>query len=70
LVGLGERLLPIEVKSGQTVHPEAVATMRWWLDLPGNANIEGVLVHGGERSFSLHGIQVRPWWLGESGADT
>ena len=66
MVDLGDRLLPIEVKSGMTVVPDTVAGLRWWLDLPGNAAEHGVLVHGGTRTFSLMGIRVRPWSLGST----
>jgi len=63
LVDLGDRLLPIEVKSGLTVPPDAVDGLRWWTSLPGNRNKEGVLVHGGNDTFRLHGFIVLPWFL-------
>jgi|SRR5437867_3646745 len=63
LVDLGDRLLPIEVKSGLTVPPDAVDGLRWWTNLPGNRNKEGVLVHGGNDTFRLHGFIVLPWFL-------
>ncbi len=63
LLDLGERLLPVEVKSGLTVAPDAVNSLRWWIALPGNRNKRGVLVHGGASAFSLHGITVLPWFL-------
>ncbi|MBN2573251.1 MAG: DUF4143 domain-containing protein, partial [Deltaproteobacteria bacterium] len=64
LVDLGDRLLPIEVKSGMTVSPDMVDALRWWTGLPGNRNRGGALVHGGDQCFTLHGFCVRPWFLG------
>ena len=64
LLDLGDRLLPIEVKSGMTVSPDMVDGLRWWTGLPGNANRAGVLIHGGDESYSLHGFAVRPWFVG------
>jgi hypothetical protein len=52
-----------QIKSGATVPPDAVAGLRWWLGLPGNPNRTGVLVHGGDRPFSLHEVTVRPWFF-------
>ena len=63
LVDLGERLLPIEVKSGLTVTPDAIAGLRWWTGLKGNPNKAGVLVHGGNDSFEMKGFRVLPWFL-------
>ena len=63
LIDLGDRLLPVEVKSGITVASDAVKGLRWWLDLPANPNRRGVLVHGGVDSYETKGITVLPWHL-------
>ena len=59
----GERLIPVEVKSGHTVSPDAIGGLEWWTSLPGNPNRGGVLVHGGDDSCSLKGFRVAPWFL-------
>ena len=43
--GLGDRLVPVEVKSGQTVASDAADNLRWWTKLA--RTHRGVLVHGG-----------------------
>jgi len=63
IVDLGERLLPIEVKSGRTLGSDALATLRWWTSLPGNDNTGGVLVHGGDERSSRQGFGIAPWYL-------
>lgn len=63
LVDAGDRLIPIEVKSGRTVAADAVATLEWWTSIPANPNRGGVLVHGGAGSFDLKGFRVLPWFL-------
>ncbi len=68
LIDLGTRLVPVEVKSGRTVPPDAVAGLKWWTSLRDNPNRGGVLVHGGADRFDLAGFQVRPWFL-EGGRD-
>ncbi len=65
LIDCGQRLLPVEVKSGSTLASDACNTLLWWSRLPGNPNQSGVLIHGGDRSFDLQGIRVLPWFLGQ-----
>ncbi len=63
LIDTGERIIPVEVKSGQTVAGDAVDTLAWWTSIPSNPNQGGVLVHGGEESFDFKGFRVLPWFL-------
>ena len=63
LIDLGERVLPVEVKSGETVPADAVRGLEWWTGLPANPHKGGLLVHGGEERFRLKGFEVLPWHL-------
>ncbi|MDE0503103.1 MAG: ATP-binding protein [Candidatus Poribacteria bacterium] len=63
LIDTGERIIPVEVKSGQTVAGDAVDKLAWWTSIPSNPNQGGVLVHGGEESFDFKGFRVLPWFL-------
>ncbi|MCD4749696.1 MAG: ATP-binding protein, partial [Thermoanaerobaculales bacterium] len=63
LLDFGDHLLPIEVKSGRTVRGDSLNTLRWWVDLEGNPNTSGVLVHGGNDAYGFQGMTVRPWFL-------
>ncbi len=67
LLDAGDRLIPIEVKSGRTVAADAVATLEWWTSIPANPNRGGVLVHGGADGFDLKGFRVLPWFLTTAG---
>ena len=62
LVSAGERLIPVEVKSGMTLTSDALAGLRWWLDLDGNRNETGLLVTGGVDPAMRRGISVSPWF--------
>lgn len=66
LIDAGERLIPVEVKSGRTVRVDAIRNLEWWTAVPGNPNRGGVLVHGGDTGFSLRGFRVAPWFLTDS----
>lgn len=63
LIDLGERILPVEVKSGETVPADALDGLHWWTSIPTNPNKGGLLVHGGKERFSLKGFDVLPWFL-------
>lgn len=63
LIETARRLIPVEVKAGLTVHPEALRTLEWWTALPSNPNRGGVLVHGGTADFMMRGFRVAPWFL-------
>ncbi len=63
LIDLGDRVIPVEVKSGETVAADAVDTLAWWTSIASNPNRSGVLVHGGTKSFELKGFRVLPWFL-------
>lgn len=62
IVDLGDRLVPVEVKSGATLAEDALDTLRWWRDLPGNPNQAGLVVYGGSEASRRHGFAVRPWF--------
>ena len=64
LIDSGDRLIPVEVKSGSTVAATACDTINWWTSLPGNPNHGGALVHGGDRTFDFKGVRVLPWYFG------
>lgn len=63
LIDLGQQLIPVEVKSGETVPADAMRNLAWWTGLPGNPNQHGLLVHGGIRSFLHKNFAVFPWHL-------
>ena len=64
LIDSGDRLIPVEIKSGSTIAATACDTINWWTSLPGNPNKGGVLVYGGDRSFDFKGVRVLPWFIG------
>ena len=63
LIDAGGRVIPVEVKSGQTVAADAVDGLVWWTSIAGNPNRGGVLVHGGTERFEFKGVRVLPWFL-------
>ena len=63
IVDLGDRQIPVEVKSGLTVAEDAFDGLAWWSSIPANPNTTGVLLHGGTAFCERRGFIVRPWWI-------
>jgi len=62
LVERGDALVPIEVKSGRTVTPDAFAGLDEWRRTAGDdAGKEAWLVYGGDREQERQGTRVVPW---------
>ncbi|MFN2124821.1 MAG: ATP-binding protein [Candidatus Promineifilaceae bacterium] len=55
-------LYPVEIKSGQTISPDMLASLRWWLNLAGRPPESATLIHGGSDRQSRSGIAIRPWF--------
>lgn len=55
----GEKLLPIEIKSGQTVSGDMFGGLDYYSKL--NGNCPGMLIYGGSDFYTRSGMMVRPW---------
>jgi hypothetical protein len=60
IIDQGERLVPVEIKSGQTLNPELFRGLERWRVLSAS-EAEGYLVYGGDESLGRGGIHVVPW---------
>ena len=57
----GAEVVPIEVKSGETLADDAFAGLRYWLSLAETPNAPSALVYGGRDSFRRSGTAVVSW---------
>jgi len=57
----GEKLLPIEVKSGQTFHAELLIGLTKWARYAGDAAMPAHLVYGGDHTMLRNGVAVHSW---------
>ena len=58
--GISE-LLPIEIKSGQTLNRDFFKSLEYWLNLAGDKSLPPTLVYGGTKSVHRHGIKIVGW---------
>ena len=63
IIDLGDRQIPVEVKSGMTVAEDAFDGLAWWTSIPANPNTTGALIHGGPGCHVRRGFCLRPWWI-------
>ena len=61
IIDQGDKLIPVEVKSGQTLSSDSYKGLCKWLKLAGNDAARPVLIYGGDNMFERKGITVLPW---------
>ena len=62
LIEEGSVLYPIEIKSGSTVAPDMLDSLKWWSGLAGKTSRSPTLVYGGAAAYVRQGMAVRPWF--------
>ncbi|MHB9148329.1 MAG: DUF4143 domain-containing protein, partial [Candidatus Amoebophilus sp.] len=61
LIEDGNKLLPIEIKSTQTLTSFPASNLKKLTTLMGDHQVEPYMIYGGEHSFNNQGIQVLSW---------
>lgn len=61
IMDMGKELVPIEIKSGQTIVGDYFSGIDYWLDLAGNKNKASAIIYSGDRSFMRKGSAVYSW---------
>ncbi len=61
LIDQGRKLVPIEIKSAQTVASDFFDGIEYWRKLAGRKASPGALFYGGDKSFRRAGVAVYSW---------
>jgi uncharacterized protein len=61
LIGHGEDLTAVEIKSGQTIASDFFSGIRFWREASGDPRAPAALVHGGDRSYRREDVDVIRW---------
>ena len=61
LIERGERIIPVEIKSGKTVTKEFFSGLEKWTALAGDVATDATLVYGGEENYRHKGIKIMGW---------
>ena len=62
VIDTGRSLVPVEIKSGETIDPSFFDGLRYFISLGSPALKTGVLVHGGEALYRREQFVIRPWY--------
>jgi predicted AAA+ superfamily ATPase len=57
----GDKLLPIEIKSGQTFNSDFLTGLNKWVRYAGDAAMPAHLVYGGDAQMTRSGVVVHGW---------
>ncbi len=57
----GSNLIPVEIKSGQTVNTDFTKGLLRWLKLAGNIAENPALIYAGDTKQNRKGIEIVPW---------
>ena len=61
VVDVGTKLMPIEIKSGQTVNRDFFTGLKCWMAVAGDQADRPTLVYGGTESYGHGGVDVVGW---------
>lgn len=62
IVDRGQSLLPVEIKSGETLNADFFRGLSYWRKLARAESRPAALIHGGESSSVHSGVAVYSWW--------
>ncbi len=57
----GDKLMPVEIKSGQTFNADFLTGINKWMKLAGNATLIPQLIYGGSENMTRNSVEVRSW---------
>lgn len=57
----GDKLTPVEIKSGQTFTPDFLTGINKWVRYAGEVCLMPQLIYGGKESMTRNGVVVRSW---------
>jgi predicted AAA+ superfamily ATPase len=57
----GSELIPVEIKSGQTVNKDFFSGIEYWKKISGQPKAPAALIYGGDSSFVRRGVAVYTW---------
>ena len=61
LIEQGEQLIPVEIKSSQTIVEDFFTSFHYWRDLVSDPGSPAALVYGGDRTFRRSRVVVYSW---------
>ena len=63
ILDYGSKVIPIEIKSGQTINTEFFKGIEYWRKLTGLPDSPAALIYGGDNPTIFKGTSVLPWHM-------
>ena len=63
VIDMGAELIPVEIKSAQTVASDFFDNLAYWRKLTGDDKAPSALVYGGDQASKRSGASVYPWYV-------
>jgi hypothetical protein len=61
VIDQGTRLVPVEIKSGETLNPDYFRGLKKWEKMTSDREAPSYLVYGGGEHLVSEGISIVPW---------
>ncbi len=58
IIEKGNKLMPVEIKSGQTLNQDYLGSLRKWQTISGKTSINPILIYGGDMGTETLGIKT------------
>jgi predicted AAA+ superfamily ATPase len=62
IIDTGKKLIPVEIKSGETINHTFFNQLDYFSSLQGKTNNTGVIVYGGETSYKRNEFLIKAWF--------
>ncbi len=62
IIEASEKLIPIEIKSGETISSSFLNNLKYYMSLKGNNTSAGSLVYGGNKHYQRERITIKTWF--------
>lgn len=63
IVSLGNKLVPVAIKCGQTFNSDMLKELVFWRNLTNCPDHPGVLIYGGAKPLRFKGLEILPWYM-------
>ena len=61
LIDRGTELIPVEIKSGETIGSDFFRGLDYWRSLPGQSRCPAAMIYGGKTSFTRKNVAITSW---------
>jgi uncharacterized protein len=58
----GQKLVPVEIKSGRTIASDYTRSLDWWRGVAGEEAGPARLIYGGDKTLKIKDVQYVSWW--------